>query len=635
MRHPILHKLIVRALLLGALAPLLIAILWLKALTSGFSIFPTDTYSAYKGWYQPGNAARVTNHYSLDINFIYFPWKFYLASHAPEAITCQTSAPPLTLGHRGVTLPDKSCFPLATSRPYTVLDPRRWLERVLPFFLAYDLGYLLLASLVWLATLITLWRMKFALVPIVLGATVSLGTFWLSKELQYDQYSLPVPFLYLAIACLVGAEKHYLPHWRYGLFSVLVLLVLLSTSLQGILLCGVVFAIVLLSYFVARGWPRYRDLQFWLRFLFAAAIAYGIVIFLISPSIAAFLDQSQRYITATNPLQELLLSSKRALLPFLILITIPTAGLLGSFDTIDPWKVLGWFGGREYVSIDTLTNYCGSLYAVLLVLVSLLTWQKHKTLKGLVRSPALRFWLTSFGLSWLLCVLPTYKFVYFRLIQFTLGLGAPIFVALALEELAHYQMPKLLMVGFKKLTILWGTLWIALWLMAQIVQTEILKTLVISKLGQGGVLGFEIGFWEQRYQRFVDRLSVKDNYALTLFAVQLILGLSLYLYILYYHRKPSQPKTVTWVLTLLMLQGVMVVDGVWHTWNWNTPQQVQTDWIVSSLYWREMGVSGLAQPSRYNEPTPPPNFLILYGDRPPFFYESLNVDRRIKPPENE
>ena len=634
MRHPIFHKPIIQSLLLGALTPLLIAILWLTALTSGFSIFPTDTYSAYKGWYQPGNAARVTNHYSLDINFIYFPWKFYLASHAPEAITCETSAPPLTVGHRGIKLPDDSCFPLATSRPYTVLDPRRWLEKVLPFFVAYDLGYLLLASLIWLAALITLWQMQFSLVPTVLGAAVSLGTFWLSKELQYDQYSLPVPFLYLAIASLVGAENRYLPHWRYGAFSVLVLLVLLSTSLQGTLLCGVVFAIVLFSYFVARGWRRYRDSQFWLRFLFAAAIAYGIAIFLISPSIAAFLDQSQRYITVTNPLQELLLMGKRAILPLLILITIPTAGLLGSFDTIDPWKVLGWFGGREYVSIDTLTNYCGSFYAIFLVLISSLAWQRYRTLRGLLQSPTLRFWIMSFGLSWLLCVLPTYKFVYFRLIQFTLGLGAPIFVALALEELVHYRAHKLLVVGFKQLLILWGTLWATLWLIAQAAQTATFKNLVISRLGQGGVLGFEPGFWEQRYQRFVERLSIADSYALTLFVVQVILGLSLYLYIAYYHRKSSN-TTITWVLTLLVLQGVMIADSVWHTWNWNTPQPVQTDWIVQSPYWQQMGVSGLTQPSRYNEPTPPPNFLILYGDRPPFFYESLNVDRQIRPPENK
>jgi hypothetical protein len=628
-RHPFRQSLS-RALLLGAIAPLTLALLWLGKISAGFSIFPTDTYGAYKGWYERGNAAKVTNHYSLDINFIYFPWKYYLATHAGADLACETSAPPLTLGHKGVKLPDASCFPLATSRPYTVLDPRRCLEKALPFFVGYDLGYLLLALAVWLSVLAALWRMQFSLVPMVVGAAASLGTFWVSKELQYDQYSFPVPFLYLAIACLVGAEKRRIPNWRYGLFAGLLLLVLLSTSLQGILLCGFGFAIVVISYFAARGWPRYRD--FWLWVLFAAAIAYGIVLWLISPSIGDFLDQSRRYVSVTSPLYELILIPKRAILSVLILVMIPTANILGSFDTIDPWKILGSFGGREYVSVDTLTNYSGSLYALLLVFIGLFSWRNYKTWRGLWRSPALRFWSVSFGLAWLVCVLPTYKVVYFRLIQFTLGLGAPIFVAFALEQLFRVR-PQRLFASYRLLFVGWISLWGLLWMASQVAKTSGLKALVLEKLGQGGILGFEPGFWDQRYHRFVERLSLQDHYAITLLCVQVMLLLALYGYLRWAHRPPRKPSpAIVWIIGLIVLQGLLIGDSAWHTWIWNQPQLVRTAWIVQHPYWQRFGLEGLTQSSPDNAPTPPPNFLILYGYRPPSFYESLNVDGRIRPP---
>src|SRR5690349_487622 len=106
MKWRLFRKPLSQALLLGAITPLTLALLWLGKISAGFSIFPTDTYGAYKGWYEPGNAAKVTNHYSLDINFIYFPWKYYLATHLRTDLSCETSAPPLTLGHQGVKLPD-------------------------------------------------------------------------------------------------------------------------------------------------------------------------------------------------------------------------------------------------------------------------------------------------------------------------------------------------------------------------------------------------------------------------------------------------------------------------------------------------------------------------------------------------
>jgi hypothetical protein len=630
MKWRLFRKPLSRALLLGAITPLTLALLWLGKVSAGFSIFPTDTYGAYKGWYEPGNAAKVTNHYSLDINFIYFPWKYYLATHSIADLSCETSAPPLTLGHYGVKLPDGSCFPLATSRHYTVLDPRRCLEKVLPFFVGYDLGYLLLGIAVWLSVLAALWRMQFGLVPMVLGAAVSLGTFWLSKELQYDQYSVPAPFLYLAMACLVGAEKGRIPKWRYGLFGGFVFLVLLSTSLQGVLLCGVGFAIVLIGYFVARDWPRYRD--FWGWVLLAAGIAYAVAIWLISPSIGAFLDQSQRYVSVTSPVQELILVLKRVILPVLILVMIPTGNMLGSFDTIDPWKILGSFGGREYVSGDTLTNYNGSLYALLLIFVALFTWQNYKNWRGLWRSPALRFWGVCFGLAWLVCVLPTYKLVYFRLFQFTLGLGAPIFVAFAVEQLLRVR-PQRLFASYKLLVVGWVSLWGLLWISSRAVKTFGLKPVVLRQLGQGGILGFEPGFWEQRYERFLARLSLQDRYAITLLCVQLLLLFLLYLYLRWArHPRHKSSSAAGWVTGLIVLQSILIGDSAFHTWIWNQPQVIRTAWILRNPYWQQFGVQGLTEPSPDNAPTPAPNFLILYGYRPPFFYESLDVDRRIRSP---
>ncbi|MBR8832023.1 MAG: hypothetical protein N5P05_000693 [Chroococcopsis gigantea SAG 12.99] len=216
-------------ILIFLFTPLLLSCIWVSTIVSNYSIFPTNTYGGYHGWYKPGNAIEVKNHYSLDINFIYFPWKFYLSSHRAEDLKCTTSAPVLTPGHQGVKLPDDRCFPMATLRLYTVIDPRRWLERILPFFVGYDLGYLLLVILIWCGVSIALWRMKFKFIPIVLGSAVILQTFWLSKELQYDQYSAPVPFLYLSFASLVGAQKKRLKNINYLAFGIFLLMALLLT----------------------------------------------------------------------------------------------------------------------------------------------------------------------------------------------------------------------------------------------------------------------------------------------------------------------------------------------------------------------------------------------------------------------
>jgi hypothetical protein len=86
-------------LALALFTPLVITCIWIGFIVTDHSIFPTDIYGAYKGWYEPGNAIKINNHYSLDLNFIGFPWKYYLASRPPEEIACTTSFPFFTFGH--------------------------------------------------------------------------------------------------------------------------------------------------------------------------------------------------------------------------------------------------------------------------------------------------------------------------------------------------------------------------------------------------------------------------------------------------------------------------------------------------------------------------------------------------------
>ncbi len=603
---------------------MLLVALWLGSIANGYSVFPTNTYGIYNGWYEPGNAIKVKNHYSLDFNAIYLPWKLYLAAHSSAELSCQTSASPFTLGHQGVKLPDQSCFPLATSRLYTMIDPRRWLEKVLPFFVAYDLGYLCLALLIWLAVFILLAVMQFKSVPLILGAAVSLGTFWISKELQYDQYSAPIPFLYIGLACLVGMQ-----HWRasrycYLSFGLSLFLALLLTSLQGILLCGIIFTLIMLSYLVARNGFSGMKWRFWKRYGQTILFVYVPITLLMSSSFSAFFANRQEYVSALSLGQEINLMLKRAILPLVTPITIPTANLLGNFDTIDPWKALGWFGGREYVSIDTLTLYCGSLYAILLLFIICLNWCSKKNIKSLFSSQSLRFLLISLGGAWLLCFLPTYKFFYFRLLQFTIGFGAPIFVALALEEITNYSYKDLFQ-ALKRVTFIKVGIWTSIFLLGYLSQTNFIRGIVLRKLGTGGTLGFEPGLWEFRYQRFSERLLLQDSYAISLVVVQVVLMFSLYLYIGHIHRGFGRRSQISWITILLIVQIVMVFDNSWHTWNWNWPQKTQLEWIVNNPYWSQKGVEGLKEVNPAGAPTPHPNFLILYDQTPPYFYESLQV----------
>jgi hypothetical protein len=251
------------SLAIALFTPAALTCLWLATIAAGRSIFPTDIYGAYKGWYEPGNAVTINNHYSLDFNFIAFPWKFYLASHPVGNLACTTSFPFFTPGHRGIYLPDGSCYPLGVSCPYLLLDPRRWLERILPFFVAYDLGYLLLALSVWSAAFFLLKRLKFGLVATTLGSAVALETFWISKELQYDLFITSIPFLYLAFACLTDAGERRVPGKNFVFFGFFSFLALLFTSLQGLASLGIAFFLVSCAYFSARGRTFWRDGYFW------------------------------------------------------------------------------------------------------------------------------------------------------------------------------------------------------------------------------------------------------------------------------------------------------------------------------------------------------------------------------------
>jgi hypothetical protein len=321
--------------------------------------------------------------------------------------------------------------------------------------------------------------------------------------------------------------------------------------------------------------------------------------------------------------EEFFLAIKRGILAILILITIPTANLLSSYDTIDPWKSLGTGGGREYISGDTLSLYCGSLYALLLLLAFCLVWRKGSIVDGIVNSQSLKFWLFSFVCAWLLCTLPTYKILYFRLIQFIIGFGSPIFVALALEEISSYS-TEILSESAKRVGLILLSLWTTILIIGQVMKLDSIRNLFINKLGTGGILGFEKGFWAHRYQLFVDRLSLNDLTSFTLLITQILLIASFFLYIKCFHNQIIK-FNVTGFFLLLALQTLMLSDSVWHSWNWNTPQKVDLNFIINTPYWREKGAGGLTEKNPDNAPIPPPNFLILYNQSPPFIYESLNT----------
>jgi hypothetical protein len=471
--------------------------------------------------------------------------------------------------------------------------------------------------------------MKFGTVASVIGSAVSFGTFWISKELQYDLFITSIPFLYLAFACLVNARERKINTFNYVLFGVFTFLSLLLTSIQGFILSGLVFFLVLVAYFIARGWTLWKDRHFWVRLLLVGFFAYALASLLTFPSFLAFLESSERYVPVTNLGQEIIFAIKRLILPLLTSITFSTANLFGNFDTIDPFKNWGSLGGREYGSIDTLTLYCGSVYVLSLGFIILNSWQKRPRVQGFLSSPAFRFWFICFVGAWIICTLPTYKFLYFRFLQFTIGFSAPIFVALALEEIAALPR-RVAVITFKQLAILGAIMWAGIVIVGRIVSTDKVREIVLSKLGTGGMLGFESGFWESRYQRFAARLSLQDSYSISLLLVPIFLFIALYFYIIYCQRPVSRRSIVGWALALVLVQSVMLVDSFWHTWNWQWPQPTRLAWIIENPYWKQKGVKGLTEIDPYNAPIPNANFLILYGVQPPTIYDSLQVEPERK-----
>jgi len=224
-----------------SITPVFIVLLWIFNIFNHKSIFPTDTFTAYLGWYQPGNASQVTNHYSLDINFAYFPWKYYLAK-SELAHYCFSA----DYHSYGITTPNQECYPLWAVRHYTFIDPRRILEKVFPFFLGYDIGYLILSLTNWLSCLLFLRSCRFPLFGCSIGSTLLLATFWISKELQYDQYSAPLFLVYLALSSILFLKNNTL---KYACFSILTFLSLLFSSLQGFINYGI---LILISLFLLK-----------------------------------------------------------------------------------------------------------------------------------------------------------------------------------------------------------------------------------------------------------------------------------------------------------------------------------------------------------------------------------------------
>ncbi len=456
------------------------------------TIAPVDIYTLKAPLYSPGNALKVKNTYLTDINEVYLPWKYYLYAFHPQTCVTLVTSRFMTTTMSGVLLPQGICYPLDGVRLYLFKDIFWPLTKFLDFFTAYDLSYLLSLIFIYLAALFFFSCLlgENPLAITLCSATLT-TSFPIARDLQYEGLSqtLPLLMISLGLSLLALRRKNI---FLLGASFVTLFLSTTRSSLQSLGFIYLFFFVFCVCWF----WPEIKKAG--RKFMQLSFIGLFLAVFFScwyhQQAIQLFLSESQKFLpTSQSPFG---LQLFKRIVAFLFSSAQFFLGdFLFSFNTIDFSKILGNLGTRDYFSYDGNNFFANPLVAFYMS-ITLFNWKKLK----------------HFPVAWIVIVdflvfaSPIYRILYFRFHQWWMLINILlVFGFVFKEDIKPFA-------NMRKNAVAVGTFMIFLGCMFFILTLG--KTTILAKIGQGGTMGFEKGFWPLHLERFVMRVSLRDYYSL-------------------------------------------------------------------------------------------------------------------------
>ncbi|MCC6277858.1 MAG: hypothetical protein IT289_08100 [Oligoflexia bacterium] len=441
------------------------------------TLTPVDLFLTSPELYKPGAAQKVNNTFVTDVADVLVPWKFYLSAN--QNISCDGVIHSRlgTFAFEGVKLPQGLCYPWEWTRPYSRWDSFWLTSRFVGFFDALNWSQFFLLTFFYFSSVFFFSHLLPASAEsrlAVLGAVLLTTSQAVTRDLQYDVFVASMGFMMLAVGCLFRSDAGKKSNWLFLSWGLLTA-AFAKTSIQGVV---IVTLMVLALLIIQKGWPYVVEVL--KRSPFPIALVLVFLFFYFKGSGIIFLSYPSEFLPSGSQ-NFLVLEAKKTLAFGQSILTAIWGPILWSFDSLDPFKLYGGFGGREYPSYDNIVVILGPVGAALGLL--------------LINLRAIRFgtkWRIILAISLVLILTPAYRYLYFRFHQWWISM---MIVALVLESLvseSHSESERpIKRVGFLAALVMVVPLILAFF--GNLYEPQLRHALVGK-----GIFGFETGYWDQR-----------------------------------------------------------------------------------------------------------------------------------------
>jgi hypothetical protein len=553
------------------------------------TIAPLDFYRVYPFLYEQGNAAKTHSSYLKDINDVYLPWKFYLSEYRPGQCSAKVENKQGSIIVQGIHLPGNACYPLSSVRSNLLADIFFPLRLFVDFFAAYDLSYFLLLSAIffscgWFFSLLfpsSAWFL----------AAAFTASFPLARELQFDGLSQCWPYIFLSLGCAFSgmkAEKRALA-FVFLLASVFFLFIgLWRSTLQGLGLLPFFWGLALLFYGPGP-WKK------------RLAVCCAVLPFALALGIYAYVDSMQifflfqdRFLVET-PVSFVYL--RRAVAYFFSWGQFFFGELLTGFNTLDLSKSIRPLGARDHYSYDGASFFLQPYLAICLAWFVFCEWKDI----GWRASKPLRILFAAIAIDFLVSVSPLYRLFYFRFHQWWMLFSVLIFLGSC--EIDLRKIPTRIY--------LWSVAALFSFCQLAAIAGHFSAGFLLDLLGRQGVLGFEVGAWESRMERWIWRAHGLEFYALVFWVASLL--------VFYIYRSHAR-----FAPTALLISGLAL-----NTFHFNWPHSTKIFIDVRNALVRISPETVILPKDPEHPPTPHPQNLWLLVNKPAVpVHESLAVPAR-------
>lgn len=473
----------------GILPFLTLAAAFGLVIASSRTIAPLDFYRVYPFLYEKGNAASTHSSYLKDINDVYLPWKYYLSEYSPGSCVAEVKGASGSISMPGVDLPGGDCYPLDSVRSNLRSDIFFPLRNLLSFFVSYDLSYFLLLAAVLFSSA---WFFGF-LFPdrSWLLASAITASFPIARELQFDGLSQCWPYMFLSLGSAFAAlrQERRSRAFAASLCSAAFLfLAIWRSTLQGLGMLPFFWGLTLLLY----GPGRWRVRLCLALAILPIAMSFGLVWYW--NSIQVFYLFQDRFLVE-NPVSWVYL--RRAAAWIFSWGNFLFGELLTGFNTLDLSKSIRPLGARDHYSYDGASFFLQPVLGFFLFWNLFMEWKE----KGLGSNP-LRIFAVATLLDFLISVSPLYRLFYFRFHQWWALLSILMFFGMTGIEASRVRLSRYF----------WAFASVFLICQAAAIWGRAKSEFLLAQLGRQGVLGFEVGVWESRLDRWISRAHALEFY---------------------------------------------------------------------------------------------------------------------------